>query len=522
MEHPVSLLIFAPDLVSGLALEVTLEQLDAHIVQANAAQGSWVDIVCGDPCLALVVMRNQAEALDLASRIRTHSSTIPILFVVEAGCASFPAEEAYGLGNVDHIVQPVSANVLNAKVSMLLHMVKSSEAAHRLERERQHAAETGRDRPSPEFLATLAHELRNPLAPIRSGLGVIQLSKGNPEVVEKIREMMERQVSHLVRLIDDLQDVARVTGKRLDLKKASVSLNDIIQDAVGASTPAIEAAGHVFTVNLPSAPLTLNADRAKIALALQHVLINAARYTPAGGSIRLAACHDHGHAVISVTDNGVGISEEKLPSLYEMFNQASRTGMRAQGGLGIGLPLIHRLIQLHEGSVTASSAGTGMGTTFTIRLPLAEQANAGSSAQPAPSPSAIRPVSRRFKLLVVDDNLDAADSLSDLLELDGHTIRAAYSGSEALRIAQEFQPEVAILDLDMPGMNGYETARSLRAQPGFEGLVLVALTGWGTEKSRDQAKKAGFDHHLTKPVELASVDLLLSELGRLTESTAQS
>ena len=367
------------------------------------------------------------------------------------------------------------------------------------------------DRRKTEFLATLAHELRNPLAPIRSGLGVLRLSGDNPAALLKVREMMERQVGHMVHLIDDLLDVARISGGKLELKRERASLKAILASAVETSAPLIEAARHRLDLDLPAADLLVDADVTRIAQVVANLLNNAAKYTPAGGRIGLALRADAGMAVIAVTDTGVGIPADSLSSVFDMFKQVDRHMGRAQGGLGIGLSLVRRLVEMHGGTVVAASGGAGEGSRFEVRLPLAP--DGGMAGAPGSAGSAGTFPGQGLRILVVDDNVDAALTLAMILEAIGHTTQVAHDGVAALDAATGFMPQVAFLDIGMPGLNGYETASAMRRMPGLERITLVALTGWGTESDRLRSSDAGFDHHLTKPAQLAAVQDLLAGLA---------
>ena len=370
------------------------------------------------------------------------------------------------------------------------------------------------DRRKTEFLATLAHELRNPLAPIRSGLGLMRLSGDSAGAVRKVREMMERQVGHMVHLIDDLLDVARISGGKLELKRERADLKQILASAVETSMPLVEAARHRLNLVLPEQELIVDADVTRIAQVVANLLNNAAKYTPAGGRIELSLRDEGGIAVVTVTDTGVGIPADSLVSVFDMFKQVERHVERAQGGLGIGLSLVRRLVEMHGGSVTAASAGAGKGSTFEVRLPLAASDAAQAPAAQLRDAAAAAPGRPGLRVLVVDDNVDAALTLSMILEASGHTTRVAHDGVAALQAAAEFRPQVAFLDIGMPGLNGYETASAMRVQPGLEGIALVALTGWGTESDRLRSSDAGFDHHLTKPAQLGAVQDLLASLAQ--------
>lgn len=364
------------------------------------------------------------------------------------------------------------------------------------------------DRRKSEFLATLAHELRNPLAPIRSGLAVMGMTGDNPAAVAKVREMMERQVSHMVHLIDDLLDIARINSNKLALRKSLVDLNTVVASAVETTLPLIEARQHALVVDLPESLLEIEIDATRIAQVLGNLLNNAAKYTPVGGNIRLAV-REHGAEVsIAVSDNGLGIAPDAIGGVFDMFSQVGRNLDRAQGGLGIGLSLVRRLVELHDGSVEAFSAGIDAGSTFTIRLPCVPRLAGTEAITPESSPAPGTPA-KALPILVVDDNVDAATTLSMLLELLGHTAGVVHSGLDAIARIEAAQPRIVFLDIGMPGMNGYETARAIRGLPGGRDIALVALTGWGSEGDRAQSRAAGFDCHLTKPVQLGDLEGVL-------------
>lgn len=361
------------------------------------------------------------------------------------------------------------------------------------------------DRRKSEFLATLAHELRNPLAPIRSGLQVLRISGGDAQASARVHDIMERQLTHLVALVDDLLDVARITHGQIELKRVDIDLAEVIAGAVETSRVLIDAEQHRLTVALPDQPLPLFADPTRLRQVISNLLNNAAKYTPRGGNIVLGARREGDAVVITVADDGIGIAPAAIGDVFGMFNQVGRDRHRARGGLGIGLSLVRSLAELHGGKVSAASPGAGQGSVFTVHLPLA-------NAHPAPAPAtpSTPPPASGLRVLVVDDNQDAAATLAELLGLVGHTVRVANSGSQALVQAADFGPQVIFLDIGMPGMNGYQTARALRAEPD-DGMLLVALTGWGGDDDRARTREAGFDHHLTKPVDLDAVMGLLGQ-----------
>ncbi len=377
-------------------------------------------------------------------------------------------------------------------------------------RKQAEAALREADRRKDEFLATLAHELRNPLAPVRNALHLIQLAGQNPEAVEHARQMIERQVEHLVRLVDDLLDVGRITRGKINLQKEPVDLADVIARAVESSRPLIDARRHNLEVTLPKTPLTVEGDPVRLAQVFLNLLNNAAKYTPEGGKIWLTARREDGKAVVRVRDTGMGIPHEMLPKVFDLFTQAERTLDRSEGGLGIGLTLVRRLTEMHGGSVEAFSAGPGQGSEFVVRLPLLTAAPPAPAPEtPAELPGRTEPVPPR-RILVVDDNQDSAESLAMLLRLFGNDVRTAHDGHLALAVAEAYRPDVVLLDIGLPGMNGYDMARAIRKMPALDQAVLVALTGYGAEEDRRRSREAGFDAHLVKPVDLGTLQELLA------------
>lgn len=360
-----------------------------------------------------------------------------------------------------------------------------------------------------EFLATLAHELRNPLAPIRNGLEVMRLASSNPAAAAKVQGMMARQVDHMVHLIDDLLDMARIDSGKIELKKSRIDLKTIIASAVEASLSMIDAAQHTFEMHILDEPLPLNADATRLAQVLTNLLANAAKYTPKSGHIELVARRDGHDVVISVSDTGIGIPEAALSTIFDMFSQVERSLGRSQGGLGIGLSLANRLVQMHGGSVVAQSPGEGRGSTFTVRLPLVEESRTDETPHCVQDGLNGEASAKSLRIVVADDNADAAESMATLLRLSGHTVAVANDGYEALRLVRDQRPEVVFLDIGMPGLTGYEVARLAPKISGMEQAMLVALTGWGAEHDRAKAREAGFDHHLTKPADIRAIERVL-------------
>ena len=350
-----------------------------------------------------------------------------------------------------------------------------------------------------EFLAMLSHELRNPLAPIKNALSVMRLSGVSEPSLDWARTVVERQVSHLTRLVDDLLDVSRIAVGKITLQRKPLETSQVVTSAVEASRPLIDSRAHKLTVVMPPEPLLIEGDLTRLSQTLTNLLNNAAKYTPPGGEIRLTVEKDGGMVAIRVRDTGVGIPADLLPKVFELFTQGERSLDRAEGGLGIGLTLAQRLVKLHGGSIEARSEGPGQGSEFVVCLPLAAvPAESGFSASRRAAGS--RPGGSR-RILVVDDNQDAADSLETLLELWGHQAWSAQDGPSALALVAEFQPEIILLDIGLPGMDGYEVARQIRALPAGGSALIVAVTGYGRSSDRLQSQEAGFDHHLVKPVQ---------------------
>jgi PAS domain S-box-containing protein len=372
-----------------------------------------------------------------------------------------------------------------------------------------------------EFLAILAHELRNPLAPIRNAIQILRRASRDPKLSEQATDMMTRQVDQMVRLINDLMDISRISRGKVELRKERVDVASVVSSALEVARPLIDAEGHRLTLNLPPEPIYLDADPTRLAQVIANLVNNAAKYSQTPGKIWLTAERHGREAIISVRDEGIGIPAEHLRHIFEMFSQVAPALQRSHGGLGIGLALARGLVELHRGKVEAKSAGLGKGSEFIVRLPLAD-APAKDEGAESPEFAAISS-SRKCSVLVVDDNPDAADSLATILSLMGHDVRIAYDGVEAVQTAEGFRPAVVLLDIGMPRMNGYDAARLIRQQPWGKGIALVALTGWGQEEDKRRAFEAGFDEHLTKPVASTELEELLAVMTPLVgQSVAPS
>jgi signal transduction histidine kinase len=438
-------------------------------------------------------------------------SEIPVILLTPDRRHSPVVENALSmLTNVTVLDRPVSARTM---VSAVLAALRARRRQYQIRDQMAELRQVERalrqaDRRKDEFLATLAHELRNPLAPIRTGLSVLSMLPPDSPDRSRVREMMQRQLRLLVKLIDDLLDVSRIATGKVVLQCEQVDLRDVIGSAIEGSQPAISAGGHALDLVSPDEPVHVMGDALRLAQVVSNLINNAAKYTPAGGRISVDLVQDGDEAVVRVSDDGMGIPPDMIDHVFDMFTQVDRTLDRAQGGLGVGLTLVRRLMDLHGGSVTAESPGPDQGSTFTVRVPVSP---ATVAAPPVERPTA-HEGARNLRVLVVDDNVDAADSLAIMLQLDGCDTRVEYTGEQALHAAAEFDPEIVVCDIGLPRMGGHEVARRMRADPRRAGTILVALTGWGSDEDRQRTQAAGFDFHLVKPVGLEKVQEILGRI----------
>ncbi len=371
------------------------------------------------------------------------------------------------------------------------------------------------DRRKDEFLATLAHELRNPLAPLRTGLQVMRLANGNAEAVEQARSMMERQLEQMVRLVDDLMDVSRISRGNIELRKQHVRLAEVVNNAVETSRPLIEQMGHQLTVTLPTQSVVIDADVTRLAQVFMNLLNNSAKYSDRHGHIWLTAERQGSDVVVSVRDTGIGIPADKLTSIFELFSQVDRSLEKSQGGLGIGLNIVKRLVEMHGGRIEARSEGTGHGSEFVVRLPVVVE----DSVPPPADPDEPLKLKSSLRIQIVDDNMDGADSLAMMLKIMGNETRTAYDGQEGVELAEKFRPDVLLFDIGLPKLNGYEACRHIREQPWGKGIMLIAVTGWGRDEDRRRTHDAGFDHHMVKPVDPSTLMKLLASLSHAAKSS---
>jgi PAS domain S-box-containing protein len=381
------------------------------------------------------------------------------------------------------------------------------------ERKRSEEALLEADRRKDQFLAQLAHELRNPLAPIRYALAASK-RVGTVELHRRTEEVIERQVAHMSRLLEDLLDIARITRGMLEIKKSPTELTYIIGTAIETARPILKAKRHTLSLDLPRQTIPLEADPVRLAQVFSNVLINAAKYTDAGGQIALCAAKNGTNVVVSVRDNGIGISADLMPRIFDLYAQGREACGRDEGGLGIGLSLVRGLVTLHGGTIVARSDGPGTGSEFTICLPIGHPAETIPDAQPRYG----TPAETGLKVLVVDDNRDAAETCAALLEASGHQVQTAYTGTQALELAHSLRPDALLADISLPDIDGFELARKLRTSPWGSEMVLIAVTGWGKEDDRQKAFNCGFDYHLTKPASAESLESILHSVGLMLQA----
>ncbi len=507
-----------------LTYQTILGDLGDHLITASSAAEALQHLLKTEIAVVLVdVCMPELDGYELAAMIRQHPrfQRTSIIFVSAVMLTDLDRLRGYESGAVDYVPVPVVPEILRAKVGVFADLYRKTRALERLNaeledrvRERTAALEATTsalqeaDKRKDEFLAMLAHELRNPLAPIRTAVQLLRL-KELPEAQRATsRDIIERQVEHLVSLIDDLLDVSRITRGMIALAREPVLVAAIVARAVETVRPAIDARGHELVLEMPDELLTVHGDKTRLVQVLANVLHNAAKFMEPRGRITLRVAREGGEAVIAVKDRGIGIAPDALASIFDLFTQGHARHEPSQGGLGIGLALVRRLAEMHGGSVAAESGGIGHGTVVTVRLPV-------TTVRAIPDlpevPEAV-PRPPRLRVLVADDNHDAAAALSLLLTLAGHDVRTVHDGLEAVAVAESFRPEAVLLDLGMPKLDGYGVAERLRAQPLGHQATLIALTGWGQPQDRARTAAAGFDVHLVKPV--AEGDLFRALAGR--------
>lgn len=536
-------------------LETVLDDPGYRLVRALSGDEALLALMADEfAVLVLDVRMPGMTGFELAQMVKERKKTarIPIIFLTAYYNEDQHILEGYGTGAVDYLHKPVNPSVLRSKVSVFAELHKKSrelERANRLlqaevaerrraetrlselnesldrrvrERTEELEASEARlmdaSRRKDEFLATLAHELRNPLAPVRNAMQLLKRTSADVPAVRKVADVIDRQVDAMGRLIEDLMDVSRINQGRIELRRKLVELGDVLADAIETTQPLVAGAGHQLVVAQPPPGVLVDADRTRLAQAFMNLLSNAAKYTDRGGRIELGLDVRDGEVVVTVKDSGIGIQPHRLESVFEMFSQEDTALSRSRGGLGIGLSLARRLVEMHGGAVEARSEGPGRGSEFVVRLPVARPSVAAADAVPENVPAAA--ASGELRILVADDNQDAADTLSMLLEVMGHSVHRVHDGEAAVAAAAEFAPQLVLLDIGMPKLNGYEACRRIRVQPGGAERTIVAVTGWGQAEDLRSSRAAGFDHHMVKPIDMAALTTLLAKATQRPPSQA--
>lgn len=491
--------------------EALLSPLGIHLTVCSTFDDLLHEVAAGAGAVLLpeeAATSTHNVALRATLAAQPQWSDLPILVLTRPGADSAASGHAVRtLGNVTLLERPLRiATLVTAIRTALRARERQYEMrAHLLER--MHAEEALRigDRRKDEFLATLGHELRNPLAPLLTALQLLKATGSQNATIARASAVMERQISHLVRLVNDLLEVSRITRGLIEVQREPLDLAYVIHSAIDTSRPLIDAAGHTLSVELPDDPVTVYGDAVRLTQVFANLLTNAAKYTNAGGHIWVHVSREDKRALVRVRDDGIGIAPDQIGSVFEMFTQVDRSARLAQGGLGIGLTLVRSLVTMHGGDVYARSHGVGTGSEFVVELPAV-------AAQP-PAPAAAKDVERfpPRRILIADDNRDSADTLGALLSRLGATVRIVYGGQAALEALDEFDPHAAILDIGMPEMDGYAVARRIRSTPGRADLLLIALTGWSQDHDKAAARAAGFDHHMVKPPDIDALRALLTD-----------
>jgi signal transduction histidine kinase len=544
MAAPVNILIVDDEPRNLAVLESVLDDPEYRLVRANSGDEALLALMAEDfAVLVLDVRMPGMTGFELAQMIKERKKTarIPIIFLTAYYNEDQHILEGYGTGAVDYLHKPVNPPVLRSKVAMFADLHKKGrelERANRLllaeigERRRAEArlselnesldrrvterttelqASEARlreaNRRKDEFLATLAHELRNPLAPVRNAVQVLKMKGSSGAQVQWAADVVDRQVAAMGRLIDDLMDVSRINQGRIQLRRAVVDVNDVLADALETAQPLIEEQQHHVAFHPLGRAVVVDADRDRLVQVFMNLINNAAKYMDRGGEIVIEVRCDGQSAIVSVRDRGIGIPPHRLESIFEMFSQEESALARSRGGLGIGLSLTQRLLQLHGGEIVARSEGLDRGSEFEVRLPLAIATPDEQSIPERKSP--LLAGSSELRILVADDNRDAADTLCTLLEVLGHEVQRVHDGEAAVSAAEKFNPQLVLLDIGMPQLNGYEACKRIRVQPGGAGRTLVAVTGWGQPEDRRRSQDAGFDHHLVKPIDMDALAKVL-------------
>lgn len=507
LPEPIKFLIVDDLEENLLALEALLRRDDLVILKATKGTQALEILLEHDIALAMLdVHMPSMDGLELAELMRGMERTkrVPIIFLTAASAEAPRRFRGYEAGAVDFLQKPIEPDILRSKANVFFELHRRQKI---LELQRNHLEAA--DRRKNEFIATLAHELRNPLAPIRHGLEILNHTPDTPKAAD-IHAIMERQLGHLVRLIDDLLDVSRIGKGKINLLRENTAIMTAVDSAMESCAALIEEKSLEVVINKPEAPVVVNADPTRLAQIISNLLNNAAKYTQAGGRIAITLTRDDHEASISISDNGIGVDPAMSSYIFDMFTQIDQRTDMSSGGLGIGLSLVKRLVEMHEGGLSLQSGGLGKGSCFTVTLPLAQADGATITPQPSHVPEQPKRSAVPLNILVVDDNIPSAQTIGWMLELIGHKPVIAHDADSAIGLVTQSRPDVVILDIGLPDMNGYDLCRTLRKDHSMDRTVFIAQTGWGQEKDRIAAFEAGFDHHLVKPVSLSQFTEILT------------
>ncbi|WP_443750008.1 response regulator [Asticcacaulis solisilvae] len=513
-----------------LSLEALLRREGLQFLKATSGVEALELLLQHEVALALLdVQMPEMDGFELAETMRGNERTrrIPIIFLTAGIGDRNRRFRGYEAGAVDYLEKPLEPDILRSKCDVFFELFRQRQqlAAQRdrlaataeensrlLKESRKYAAALkDADQRKDEFLATLAHELRNPLAPLSNSLSLLSSGKAPPRVRDEALGLMDRQVKQMVRLVDDLMDVARITRGKIVLKKQRLELSDVLGAAVEISHPLIEQFGHALVTDFPSQPVWFDADMTRLAQIFSNLLNNAAKYSEPGKEIRFTAEVENGFATVRVRDQGIGMAPETMARIFDMFAQADQSLERSYGGLGVGLTLVKALVEMHGGAISARSDGMGKGSEFAVRLPLVED-TAVTEEQSATPETAGTPGGLR--IMIVEDNEALAQTTGWMVEMIGHDYKIAHNGAEAMAMSKEYLPDVVMMDIGLPGMNGYDLCAAMKPEPHLKNTVFIAQTGWGQDEHRQRAKEAGFDHHLVKPVYLELLQEVLGDIEK--------
>ena len=525
VDDPVNILMVDDQPAKLLSYEAILRDLGENLVSASSAREALANLLKTDFAVILVdVCMPEHDGFELVEMIREHHRfrEIPVIFVSAVQLTDLDRLKGYASGAVDFVSVPVIPTILRAKVAVFADLFRKTRDLARLNRELEQRVfeqtaelrETEKalketDRRKNEFLAMLAHELRNPLAPMQNSLELLKRLNLKEPSVQGIADTCERQLSQLTRLINDLMDVSRITRDKLEMRSDLVDVGGIVSNAIESTKTLLENSQQTLQLRRPDGPVLINGDSVRLLQVLSNLINNAHKYTPVGGEIHVCVDANSRDVTFSVRDNGAGIDEHDLTHLFEPFYQANRTIDRSHGGLGIGLTLVKSIVEKHNGAIEVRSEGLNKGSEFIVRIPRKMQSKSVENGAQNEPPTQVEPAMR--KVLVVDDNLDAADTLVRLLKHLGHDAVSVYDGASAIEKIEAIQPNIVFMDIGMPEMDGYETARRIRSQSWGRSVMLAALTGWGQDQDRAKSAEAGFDLHLVKPVGFDRLETVLAQ-----------